>query len=96
MGTGGNSKIVAIKAHHSWVAVAYPHFVACLAIRSSKGWHHVFTSPHIDQPIDRIALNAKLSDYGKYPSQTEYNMLAVSYSSQVSLSKILRQLNIVF
>ncbi|XP_073999721.1 BTB/POZ domain-containing protein KCTD3 isoform X2 [Rhodnius prolixus] len=85
MGTGGNSKIVAIKAHHSWVAVAYPHFVACLAIRSSKGWHHVFTSPHIDQPIDRIALNAKLSDYGKYPSQTEYNMLAVSYSSQIRL-----------
>ncbi|KAK9497590.1 hypothetical protein O3M35_004289 [Rhynocoris fuscipes] len=78
---GSCSKVIAIKAHHSWVAVAYPHFVVCLAIRDTTGWHQVFTSPHLDQPIDRLALNAKLH----YPSLSDYNMLAVSYSTQIRL-----------
>lgn len=49
-----------IKAHHNWIACAYPHFVTCYALKDSAGWQLVFQSPHIEAPIERLAINAKL------------------------------------
>lgn len=53
-------RVQIVKAHHNWIAVAYPHFVTCYALKDSSGWQLVFTSPHIEAPIERLAINAKL------------------------------------
>ncbi|XP_045132172.1 BTB/POZ domain-containing protein KCTD3-like isoform X2 [Portunus trituberculatus] len=73
-----------VKAHHNWILVAYAHFVTCYRNKDSTGWQLAFTSPYIDQLIERVALNAKLSP----PSQggeAGQKMLAISYSSHIRL-----------
>ncbi|XP_068223153.1 BTB/POZ domain-containing protein KCTD3 isoform X4 [Palaemon carinicauda] len=78
-----------VKAHHNWILVAYAHFVTCYSAvnrwnKDSTGWQLAFTSPHIDQLIERVALNAKLTP----PSQggeTGHKMLAISYASHIRL-----------
>ncbi|XP_042884715.1 SH3KBP1-binding protein 1-like isoform X5 [Penaeus japonicus] len=73
-----------VKAHHNWILVAYAHFVTCYRNKDSTGWQLAFTSPHIDQLIERAALNAKLSP----PSQggeAGQKMLAISYTSHIRL-----------
>lgn len=73
-----------VKAHHNWILVAYAHFVTCYRNKDSTGWQLAFTSPHIDQLIERVALNAKLTP----PSQggeTGHKMLAISYASHIRL-----------
>ena len=44
------------------LAVAYPHFVACFKQKenSSSGFQPVFTSPYLDQLVERVAVNAKM------------------------------------
>uniref|UniRef100_A0A8C5DYD2 BTB/POZ domain-containing protein KCTD3 n=1 Tax=Gouania willdenowi TaxID=441366 RepID=A0A8C5DYD2_GOUWI len=49
-----------ICGHHNWIAVAYAQFVVCYRVKESSGWQQVFTSPRLDWPIDRVALNAKV------------------------------------
>lgn len=77
-------RVQIIKAHHNWISVAYPHFVTCYRLKDSSGWQLVFTSPHIDATIERLAINAKVN----FPSSGEQvlsKMVAISYGSQVRL-----------
>lgn len=72
-------RVQIIKAHHNWIVVAYAHFVVCYRLKDSSGWQQVFTSPYIDNCIERIAINAKLG------SAEASKMVAISYNSQVRL-----------
>lgn len=59
--------------------MAYAHFVVCYCLKDSSGWQQVFTSPHIDSCIERIAINAKMGAGGGD------KMVAISYGGQVRL-----------
>lgn len=48
-------------------------------MKDSSGWQQVFTSPHIDSCIERIAINAKMG------TSENSKMVAISYGSQVRL-----------
>ncbi|XP_070562482.1 BTB/POZ domain-containing protein KCTD3-like [Ptychodera flava] len=76
-------KVILIRGHHNWIAVAYPHFVCCYRIKESTGWHLVFTSPYLDRPVERLALNAKVT--GVNQGDNREKMVAVSYGSTVRL-----------
>ncbi|KAF5308188.1 hypothetical protein FQR65_LT06368 [Abscondita terminalis] len=71
-----------IKAHHNWISVAYAHFVVCYRLKDSSGWQQVFTSPYIDDCIERIAINAKMGSSGAGEAS---KMVAISYGTQVRL-----------
>ncbi|XP_017776819.1 PREDICTED: BTB/POZ domain-containing protein KCTD3 isoform X2 [Nicrophorus vespilloides] len=73
-------RVQIIKAHHNWIVVAYAHFVVCYRLKDSSGWQQVFTSPHIDSCIERIAINAKMGTGGEATK-----MVAISYGSQIRL-----------
>ena len=34
--------------------------LASFRLRDTHGWEHVFTSPYLDSPIEKIALNTKM------------------------------------
>ncbi|XP_050301332.1 BTB/POZ domain-containing protein KCTD3 [Anthonomus grandis grandis] len=72
-------RVQIIKAHHNWIVVAYAHFVVSYRLKDSSGWQQVFTSPHIEHDIERIAINAKMG------STETSKMVAISYGSQVRL-----------
>ncbi|KAG8230985.1 hypothetical protein J437_LFUL003943 [Ladona fulva] len=77
-----------IKAHHNWIVAAYAHFVACYRLKDSSGWQHVFTSPHIECVIERVAINAKMGQQGSGGAgepATSSKMVAISYGTQVRL-----------
>ncbi|XP_063221701.1 BTB/POZ domain-containing protein KCTD3 isoform X2 [Bacillus rossius redtenbacheri] len=76
-------RVQIVKAHHNWIAVAYAHFVACYRLKDSSGWQHVFTSPHIESCIERIAINAKMGQGGG--GELSSKMVAISYGSSVRL-----------
>ncbi|XP_017298923.1 BTB/POZ domain-containing protein KCTD3-like [Diaphorina citri] len=80
-------RVQIIKAHHHWIAVAYAHFLVCYRLKDSSGWQQVFTSPHIENYIERVAINAKMSQSsGGGGSETAASkMVAISYGSQVRL-----------
>ncbi|KAK3926728.1 BTB/POZ domain-containing protein KCTD3 [Frankliniella fusca] len=78
-------RVQIIKAHHNWIVVAYAHFVACYRLKDSSSWQHVFTSPHIESCIERIAINAKLGQGGGGNGEANCKMVAISYGSQVRL-----------
>ncbi|KAL3874699.1 hypothetical protein ACJMK2_037674 [Sinanodonta woodiana] len=75
-------RVTMVKGHHNWICVAYPHFVCCYRMKDSTGWHLLWTSPHSEIPIERIAINAKVM------STTQDNsnkMVAASSKSLVRL-----------
>ncbi|EZA55758.1 BTB/POZ domain-containing protein KCTD3 [Ooceraea biroi] len=72
-------RVQIIKAHHNWIVIAYAHFITCYRLKDSSGWQHVFTSPHIECTIERVAINAKMG------SGVDGKMVAISYDSQVRL-----------
>ncbi|KAF7990909.1 hypothetical protein HCN44_000714 [Aphidius gifuensis] len=72
-------RVQIIKAHHNWIVIGYAHFITCYRLKDSSGWQHVFTSPHIESIIDRIAINAKMG------TSADGKMVAISYGSQVRL-----------
>lgn len=85
-------RVQIIKAHHNWIAVSYAHFLTCYRLKDSVGWQLVFTSPHIESTIERIALNAKVSTSsgpgavgGGEPTNNNTKMLAISYGSNIRL-----------
>ncbi|KAL2098585.1 hypothetical protein ACEWY4_005065 [Coilia grayii] len=53
-------KVLIVAGHHNWIVAAYAHFVICYRIKESSGWQQVFSSPYLDWPIERVALNAKV------------------------------------
>ncbi|KAI4468290.1 seta binding protein 1 [Holotrichia oblita] len=75
-------RVQIIKAHHNWIVVAYAHFVVCYRLKDSSGWQQVFTSPHIEHCIERIAINAKI---GSGNAGETSKMVAISYGTQVRL-----------
>ncbi|CAO1386703.1 unnamed protein product [Diamesa serratosioi] len=75
-------RVQIIKAHHNWISVAYSHFFICYRMKDSSGWQLVFTSPYIEQVIERIAINAKLN---LTTSESHSKMVAVSYGSEIRL-----------
>lgn len=54
-------------------------------LKDSSGWQLVFTSPHIDACIERIAINAKMNSSGAGEAS---KMVAISFGSQVRLWNI--------
>lgn len=72
-------RVQIIKAHHNWIAIAYAHFITCYRLKDSSGWQHVFTSPHVESVIERVAINAKMG------IGADGKMVAISYGSQVRL-----------
>ncbi|XP_037728860.1 BTB/POZ domain-containing protein KCTD3 [Drosophila subpulchrella] len=79
-------RVQIIKAHQNWIAVAYAHFVTCYRVKDSNGWQQVFTSPHIDATIERIAINSKVNTSAAEPVPSK--MVAISYGSQIRLWSI--------
>ncbi|XP_017035823.1 BTB/POZ domain-containing protein KCTD3 [Drosophila kikkawai] len=79
-------RVQIIKAHQNWIAVAYAHFVTCYRVKDSNGWQQVFTSPHIDATIERIAINSKVNTSTAEPVPSK--MVAISYGSQIRLWSI--------
>lgn len=76
-------RVQVIKAHHNWLAVAYSHFFICYRMKDSSGWKLVFTSPFVDQVIERIAINAKMNLTSS--NETPLRMVAISYGSEIKL-----------
>ncbi|KAL0271207.1 UNVERIFIED_CONTAM: hypothetical protein PYX00_008377 [Menopon gallinae] len=72
-----------VKAHHNWISVAYAHFVTCFRLKDSSGWQHVFTSPHIENCIEHIAVNAKIGQGAS--GDIASKMVAISCDSQIHL-----------
>ncbi|XP_063922252.1 BTB/POZ domain-containing protein KCTD3 [Zophobas morio] len=72
-------RVQIIKAHHNWIVVGYAHFIVSYRLKDSSGWQQIFISPHIEQCIERIAINAKMG------SGDNSKMVAISYGSQVRL-----------
>lgn len=79
-------RVQIIKAHQNWIAVAYAHFVTCYRVKDSSGWQLVFSSPHIDSTIERIAINSKVNMSTAEPIPSK--MIAISYGSQIRLWSI--------
>lgn len=52
-------KVTTLKAHYNWLLVSYQHYVCLYRLKDSLGWVVNWISNHIDQAIDRVALNAK-------------------------------------
>uniref|UniRef100_A0A1B6E3M3 BTB/POZ domain-containing protein KCTD3 n=1 Tax=Clastoptera arizonana TaxID=38151 RepID=A0A1B6E3M3_9HEMI len=78
-------RVQIIKAHHHWIVVAYAHFIACYRLKDSTGWQHVFTSPHIESCIERVAVNAKIGASQGSGSEAASKMVAISYASHIRL-----------
>lgn len=76
-------RVQVIKAHQNWLAVAYSHFFICYRMKDSSGWKLVFTSPFVDQVIERIAINAKMNLTSS--NDTPLRMVAISYGSEIKL-----------
>lgn len=76
-------RVQVIKAHHNWLAVAYSHFFICYRMKDSSGWKLVFTSPYVDQVIERIAINAKMNLTSS--NETSLRMVGISYGSEIKL-----------
>lgn len=53
-------------------------------MKDSSGWQLVFTSPHIDNCIERIAINAKMNSQNGNSDGSSV-MVAISYGNQVRL-----------
>lgn len=75
-------RVQIIKAHHNWISVAYAHFVTCYRLKDYCGWQQIFVSPYVEAPIERIAINAKMTSAGE---QSHSKMVAISYGSSIRL-----------
>jgi len=59
-------------------------YTSCGRLKDSSGWQQVFTSPHIDNCIERIAINAKMNSQSGNSDGSSV-MVAISYGNQVRL-----------
>lgn len=78
-------RVQIIKAHHNWISIAYAHFVTCYRLKDYCGWQQIFVSPYVEQSIERIAINAKMSLATSAGEQSHSKMIAISYGSQIRL-----------
>lgn len=59
------TQVIQIESHGNCIAAAYPQYV-CLyqRVKESRGWELVFTTPYLDRPPQKIAVNAKVIGNG--------------------------------
>ncbi|KAI9564726.1 hypothetical protein GHT06_008467 [Daphnia sinensis] len=78
-----------IKAHHNWILIAYAHMITCHKFKDAGGWQLVFTSPWMDNHIDRVALNARMTSSGgqnQTPNpSSETKMVALASGTTIRL-----------
>lgn len=53
-------RVTMLRGHHNWICTAYLHFISCFRMKDSTGWHLIWTSPYMETPVDRVAINAKV------------------------------------
>lgn len=53
-------KVTMVRGHHNWLCVAYPHFVCCFRMKDTAGWQLRWTSPYMEDIVERVAINAKV------------------------------------
>ncbi|ELU16021.1 hypothetical protein CAPTEDRAFT_121615 [Capitella teleta] len=75
-------RVSIIKGHFNWLVFAYPHFVSLYRLKDSTGWNLAWTSPHLDQVVERVALNSKVVQPGQDACG---RMVAVAYDTFVQL-----------
>ena len=59
--TDFSRQVLQIVGHGNSIAVAYNHCVCVLAVKESRGWEVVFTTPTLERVPQRIALNARIA-----------------------------------
>ena len=52
-------------------------------LKDSSGWQLIFTSPRVDDMIDRLAINAKLGSAGSSASESSAKMVAIAAGAVV-------------
>lgn len=77
-------RVQIIKAHHNWIVAACAHFVNCYRLKDSSGWQLAFTSPYIENNIERVGINAKIGPAGN-SGDCATKMVAISYGHQIQL-----------
>uniref|UniRef100_H2YKV9 BTB domain-containing protein n=1 Tax=Ciona savignyi TaxID=51511 RepID=H2YKV9_CIOSA len=75
-------EVLMITGHNSWIAVAYSRSVMCYKVKENSGWQQVFVTPHLDEDVGRIAINAKV--HGMAPD-SKTRMVAAAFSSSIRL-----------
>ncbi|XP_052106922.1 BTB/POZ domain-containing protein KCTD3-like [Mytilus californianus] len=75
-------KVTMVQGHHNWICISYPHFVCCFRMKDSTGWHHIWSSPYMENAVDRVALNAKVVAQNQ---ENTNKMVAASMGSFVQL-----------
>ncbi|GAB1599862.1 BTB/POZ domain-containing protein KCTD3-like [Argonauta hians] len=74
-------RVTMLRGHHNWICIAYLHFISCFRM-DSTGWHLIWTSFYMENPVERVALNAKVIN----PNQDFANkMVAASAGSTIWL-----------
>lgn len=73
-------RVLMVIGHHSFVAVAFAHSVFCYRSKDSVGWELIFSTPYLENCVEKMALNAKVSS-----SSLGDKMLAVSSEGQIRL-----------
>ncbi|KAJ8308193.1 hypothetical protein KUTeg_013067 [Tegillarca granosa] len=76
-------RVTMVRGHHNWICVAYPHFVCCYSMRDSTGWHLIWTSPYMENVVERIAINAKVVNPSNQDNTNK--MVAASSGSTIHL-----------
>lgn len=71
-----------VQGHHNWICICYPHFVCCYRMKDSTGWHHIWSSPYMENTIERVALNAKVVAQNQ---ENTNKMVAASMGNLVQL-----------
>ena len=71
-----------VQGHHNWICISYPHFVCCYRMKDSTGWHHIWSSPYMENTVERVALNAKVVAQNQ---ENTNKMVAASMGNLVQL-----------
>ncbi|XP_065661474.1 BTB/POZ domain-containing protein KCTD3 isoform X4 [Hydra vulgaris] len=72
-------KVLIIRGHHNVLAVAYTHFVCCYRLEDSIGWECIFTTPYLENCLEKISINVKM------PGTLGNKLLACSSGSKIRL-----------
>jgi len=72
-------KVLILRGHHNLMAVAYAHCVCCYRLRDSIGWEIIFTSPYLEDTVEKISLNAKIQ------GSLGDKMVAIASGSRIKL-----------
>ncbi|KAK3742239.1 hypothetical protein QZH41_009025 [Actinostola sp. cb2023] len=54
-------KALIVMGHHGVIAVAFAHCIICYKLKDTAEWIMVFISPYLENCVEKMALNAKVS-----------------------------------